>query len=88
MSCRGEFRIFTSGISCNLGIKSHFFHLITRRLEEQREQRITFERAEVQKLKQRGQPLCVARNVCDVASMPLTHCAGTKKLKQLMNKML
>ncbi len=40
------------------------FNIIVRRLEEQREQRINFERAEVQKLKQRGQPLCVVRAMC------------------------
>ncbi len=35
------------------------------RLEQQREQRLAFERAEQQKLKQRGKPLCVAIHVLE-----------------------
>jgi hypothetical protein len=77
MSCRGEFKIFTSGISCNLGINTQLFNLTTCRLEEQREQRMTFERAEVQKLKQRGQPLCVARDVCG-CNVPHAFCRYKK----------
>ena len=65
MSCSDESKTFTSGNSpsaraVRCAVIFAFASKRWHRLEEQRLQRISFERAELQKLKQRGKPLCVS----------------------------